>query len=121
MRKKSLFLTLSFIALLTVLFVSPLMASEADLNIPNLAANQNLWLEIGLLVCVLGMVFGIFMYLKVKKLPAHKSMLDVSEIIFQTCKTYLIQQGKFLLILEIFIGACIVYYFGFLQHASSRA
>jgi K(+)-stimulated pyrophosphate-energized sodium pump len=61
------------------------------------------------------MLFGLYMYAKVKRLPAHKCMLDVSEIIFQTCKTYLLQQGKLLLVLEIFIGACILYYFGFLQ------
>jgi K(+)-stimulated pyrophosphate-energized sodium pump len=58
------------------------------------------------------------MYNKVKRLPAHKSMLDVAEIIFQTCSTYLVQQGKFLLILLAFIGVCIFYYFGFLQQLS---
>jgi K(+)-stimulated pyrophosphate-energized sodium pump len=62
------------------------------------------------------MAFGAYEYVKVKGFPAHKSMLDVADVIFQTCKTYLIQQGKFLIILEIFIGACIAYYFGFLQH-----
>ncbi len=118
--RKSIFFNLSFIALLSLLFTSPLMASEAELAIPQLSDAQNSLLMWGLLICVLGMVFGLFMYAKVKKLPAHKSMLDVSEIIFQTCKTYLLQQGKLLLVLEIFIGACIVYYFGVLQgmHAS---
>jgi K(+)-stimulated pyrophosphate-energized sodium pump len=62
------------------------------------------------------MAFGAYEYVKVKGFPAHKSMLDVAEVIFQTCKTYLIQQGKLLIILEIFIGVCIAYYFGFLQH-----
>jgi K(+)-stimulated pyrophosphate-energized sodium pump len=61
------------------------------------------------------MAFGAYEYVKVKGFPAHKSMLDVAEVIFQTCKTYLIQQGKLLIILEIFIGVCIAYYFGFLQ------
>ena len=61
------------------------------------------------------MVFGFYQFLKVKKIKAHKSMLDVSQIIFETCKTYLIQQGKFLLILLVFIGACMAFYFGFLQ------
>ncbi len=65
------------------------------------------------------MIFGYFMYAKVKNMPAHKSMLDVAEIIFQTCQTYLLQQGKLLAILEIFIGACIVYYFGVLQKMHS--
>ena len=61
------------------------------------------------------MVFGFYQFLKVKKIKAHKSMLDVSQIIFETCKTYLIQQGKFLAILLVFIGACMAFYFGFLQ------
>jgi K(+)-stimulated pyrophosphate-energized sodium pump len=113
--RKSIFFQLSVIALLSLLFASPLFASEAELAIPQLTDAQNSLLMWGLLICILGMVFGLFMYNKVKKLPAHKSMLDVSEIIFQTCKTYLLQQGKLLIVLEVFIGACIVYYFGVLQ------
>jgi K(+)-stimulated pyrophosphate-energized sodium pump len=86
------------------------------LAIPVLTASQNNLLMVGFLICFVGMAFGLYEYKKVKGLPGHKSMLDISEIIFQTCKTYLIQQGKFLIILEIFIGACMVYYFGVLQH-----
>jgi K(+)-stimulated pyrophosphate-energized sodium pump len=104
------------LALIVLLFATPLFASEADLVIPPLTAAQNHLLEIGFVICFLGMVYGYFMYAKVKKLPAHKSMADVAEIIFQTCSTYLIQQGKFLFILFVFIGSCIFYYFGFLQH-----
>jgi len=99
-----------------VLLAAPLWASEAELAIPVLTATQNNLLMIGFLICFVGMAFGLYEYKKVKSLPGHKSMLDISEIIFQTCKTYLIQQGKFLIILEIFIGACMVYYFGVLQH-----
>src|SRR5262249_56816595 len=73
-------------------------------------------LLIGLIVCVLGMVFGLSMYRQVKGMPAHQSMLDVSNIIWETCKTYVIQQGRLLMVLEAFIAACIVYYFGALQH-----
>jgi len=98
-----------------VLLSTPLFASEADLKIPALSAAQNSLLYWGFLICILGLVFGLFMYAQVRKLPAHKSMLGVSEIIFQTCKTYLIQQGKILVLLEVFIGACILYYFGVLQ------
>ena len=58
----------------------------------------------GLVVCVLGLLFGLWTYTAVKNLPVHKSMADVSAIIYETCKAYLIQQGKFLLILELFIG-----------------
>ncbi|MCX5900333.1 MAG: sodium-translocating pyrophosphatase, partial [Proteobacteria bacterium] len=107
-------------ALLTIAALVISRASEADLAIPELASGQQTLLYIGLGVCVLGMIFGYFMYAKVKNMPAHKSMLDVANIIFQTCQTYLLQQGKLLAILEIFIGACIVYYFGVLQkmHAS---
>ena len=83
------------LALIVLLFATPLFASEADLVISPLSAAQNQLLEIGFVICFLGMGFGYFMYAKVKKIPAHKSMLDVAEIIFQTCKTYLIQQGKF--------------------------
>ncbi len=65
----------------------------------------------GLVVCVLGLMFGAWTYTAVKNLPVHKSMSDVSAIIYETCKAYLIQQGKFLLILELFIGTVMVAYF----------
>jgi K(+)-stimulated pyrophosphate-energized sodium pump len=99
-----------------LLLAAPLWASEAELAIPVLTESQNSLLMIGFLICFVGMAFGLYEYKKVKGLPAHKSMLDIADVIFQTCKTYLIQQGKFLIILEIFIGACMVYYFGVLQH-----
>ena len=65
----------------------------------------------GLVVCVLGLMFGLWTYTAVKNLPVHKAMADVSAIIYETCKAYLIQQGKFLLILELFIGTVMVAYF----------
>ncbi|HQZ38708.1 MAG TPA: sodium-translocating pyrophosphatase [Vicinamibacterales bacterium] len=65
----------------------------------------------GLLVCVLGLAFGAWTYVGVKNLPVHRSMAEVSDLIYETCKAYLIQQGKFLLILELFIGAIMVAYF----------
>ena len=65
----------------------------------------------GLVVCVLGLLFGAWTYNAVKNLPVHKSMSDVSELIYETCKAYLVQQGKFLLILEVFIGTVMVAYF----------
>jgi K(+)-stimulated pyrophosphate-energized sodium pump len=108
------------LALCALLFATPLFASEADLNIPVLTAAQNNLLMIGFLICFAGGVFGLFMYRKVKGLPAHKSMLDVAEIIFQTCGTYLLQQGKLLLVLFAFIGSCILYYFGVLQHMGMK-
>ncbi|MEP7145454.1 MAG: sodium-translocating pyrophosphatase [bacterium] len=108
--------------LLSILLViiAPVMsfASEANLKIPELSADQNRLLTYGIFVCLLGVLFGVYQFLAVKKLPAHKSMLEVSQVIFETCKTYLLQQGKFLFILFIFIGACIAFYFGGLQGES---
>src|ERR1700723_1719379 len=68
-----------------------------------------------LIFALLGLVFGMAMYTHLRKLPVHASMLEISELIYETCKTYLITQGKFLLILEIFIGVIIAFYFGVLQ------
>ncbi|MCS7041590.1 MAG: sodium-translocating pyrophosphatase [Bryobacteraceae bacterium] len=73
-------------------------------------------LMIGLVVCALGLLFGLSIYVRLKNMPVHKSMLEVSELIYETCKTYLATQGKFLLILELFIAVIIVFYFGLLQH-----
>jgi K(+)-stimulated pyrophosphate-energized sodium pump len=70
----------------------------------------------GLLIALLGMVFGLVIYKRLRNLPVHSSMREISELIYETCKTYLQTQGRFLMILEIFIGVAIVFYFGFLQH-----
>lgn len=102
---------------LMMIALSPLavFAGESDLKTPPLSSSQNNILYIGMLVCVLGMLFGLFQFLKIKKIKAHKSMLDVADTIYQTCKTYLVQQGKFLALLLVFIGVCIAFYFGFLE------
>ena len=102
-------------------------AGEADIKLPDLTNITFLGgalagisiLNIGLVVCIIGMVFGVIQYLQTKNLPAHKSMLDVSQTIWETCKTYLFQQGKFLVALWILIAVCIVYYFGALQGAQA--
>jgi K(+)-stimulated pyrophosphate-energized sodium pump len=94
-------------------------ASELDLQLPTLNGAQRQLLFYGIGVCVAGMAFGMAMFAQVKKLPAHKLMLDVSHTIYETCKAYLLKQGQLLMVLEIFIGVCIVYYFGFLQHLSA--
>jgi K(+)-stimulated pyrophosphate-energized sodium pump len=70
----------------------------------------------GILISLLGLVFGLITYVRLRDLPVHKCMLEVSELIWETCKTYLWTQGKFLLILEIFIGSVILVYFGYFQH-----
>ncbi len=101
---------------------TPLMAAEEELKLPDLHAATFMGgiqgptiLEIGLVVSVLGFVFGLAMYTHLRNLPVHESMLEISELIYETCKTYLLTQGRFLLILELFIGAIIVFYFGFLR------
>ena len=67
--------------------------------------NGRTLLQRGLGVCVLGLVFGLVIYAQLKNLPVHQSMREISELIYETCKTYLITQGKFILLLEVFIGA----------------
>lgn len=95
--------------------VLPLLsfASEADLKIPDGIKNETV-LYWGFLITVLGLLFGFYQFMKVKKLPAHKSMLEIAEVIYKTCSVYLKQQGKFLAILFVFIGAAVAGYFGFL-------
>ena len=107
-----------FSILLVIIAPAMTFASEANLKIPELSDDQNKLLIYGIFVCLLGVLFGLYQFISVKKLPAHKSMLQVSQIIFETCKTYLLQQGKFLFILFIFIGACMGFYFGALQQES---
>ncbi|MDD3852075.1 MAG: sodium-translocating pyrophosphatase [Syntrophomonadaceae bacterium] len=91
------------------------LAGEANLVLPVLDSNQNNLLIIGIVVCILGMLFGLYQFKRVEKFQAHQSMLDVAATIYETCKTYLLQQGKLLIILFAFIGFCIAFYFGFLQ------
>jgi K(+)-stimulated pyrophosphate-energized sodium pump len=94
---------------------------EASLVLPDLAQatffgiNGRSLLLAGLAIVLLGFVFGMTIFYHLKNLPVHRSMREVSELIYETCKTYLITQGKFLLILEAFIGVIIVVYFGVLQ------
>ncbi|HUE22259.1 MAG TPA: sodium-translocating pyrophosphatase [Bryobacteraceae bacterium] len=117
------FLPLLWMAVLAL----PLMAQEsgeASLRLPNLSDPQTVFLGgitghnllmFGLVFCLLGMIFGLVIFMRLKNMEVHKSMLEVSELIYETCKTYLATQGKFLILLECFIGVIIVFYFGFLQ------
>ncbi len=93
-------------------------ASEADLQMPTGFASDSKTqiLYWGFLVVVLGLLFGFWQFSKVRKLKAHKSMLEIGNVIFKTCSTYLKQQGKFLVILFVFIGAAMALYFGVLSH-----
>ncbi|HEY9062138.1 MAG TPA: sodium-translocating pyrophosphatase [Pseudobacteroides sp.] len=106
----------SLISLMIAIFLPCMaIASEADLVTPEFTSGQNNLLYAGFVVCFLGLLFGVYQFARVKNLKAHKSMLDVAGTIYETCKTYLTQQGKFLAILFVFIGACIAFYFGILE------
>jgi len=99
-------------------------ASEADLKLPDLRSinfpalgglSGFTLMLLGILVCGAAAVFGIWQYHATKNLPVHDSMRNVSNIIWETCKSYLAQQGKLLIILWVLIGACMLGYFGILQ------
>ena len=95
---------------------------EAALKLPDLSSvsflgvNGHRLLMIGLLFCVFGYGFGMAIYMRLKNLPVHRAMREISELIYETCKTYLITQGKFLLLLWVFIATIIAVYFGVLRH-----
>ncbi|MGB8007597.1 MAG: sodium-translocating pyrophosphatase [Terriglobales bacterium] len=95
---------------------------EAALKLPDLSSVSFLGIDghrllmIGLLFCVFGLGFGMFIFMRLKNLPVHRSMREISELIYETCKTYLVTQGKFLMLLWAFIAAIIVLYFGVLRH-----
>jgi K(+)-stimulated pyrophosphate-energized sodium pump len=120
-----LFLSSTAVATAQVAEPAHTPGGEVNLQLPSLTQGDFLGLDGhtillgGLLVCVLGLLFGLATYRQVKALPVHRSMLEVSEMIYETCKTYLLQQGKLLLLLELFIGTIIVAYFlmiGFAVH-----
>ena len=99
----------------------PHAGGEAELKLPDLrrvsflGVGGHTLLLAGLIVCVLGLLFGLVIYTQLKKLPVHRVMLEISELIYATCKTYLITQGKFILVLEAFIAVIIALYFGVLM------
>jgi len=101
------------------------MASEAELRLPSLrevhfpalgGVSGYALMLLGIAVCAIGALFGLVQYLQTKALPVHEAMRNVSNLIWETCKSYLIQQGKFLALLWALIGICIIYYFGSLRH-----
>jgi K(+)-stimulated pyrophosphate-energized sodium pump len=110
-------------AVLTVAGIPSAWAtSEADLKLPDLGSvtfngvDGRTLLMGGMGVCALGFVFGLYIYMQLNRLPVHRAMLEISELIYETCKTYLITQFKFILVLEALVAAIIVLYFGFLRH-----
>jgi len=123
---RSIFSMKKLYAVLAVIlaFASHAFASEADLVIPDLSTvsffsnmiDGKTLLLFGFIICAFGLLFGLYHFLGIKKLAVHKSMKDISELIYETCKTYLITQGKFIIILEVLLAAIIVVYFGFLRN-----
>ena len=97
-------------------------AGEADLKLPDLSTVTFLGVDGrtllmgGMGVSALGFIFGLFIYMQLKRMPVHRSMREISELIYETCKTYLVTQFKFILVLEVLVAAIIVLYFGFLRH-----
>src|SRR5688572_13854075 len=118
--KRALLLLIA-VAIISFGFEVPAYAGETDIVLPDLSQAQFLGVDGdkllmgGLVVAGLGLLFGLVIYQRLKNLPVHSSMREISELIYETCKTYLLTQGKFLLILEAFIGSAIVLYFGFLE------
>ena len=107
-----------FFTIMAFLMSLPVFASEANLVVPDIksdATSYNLLL-VGIAVAVVEAIFGLVEFARIKKIKVHPAMEQVGTTIFETCKTYLVQQGKFLIVLEILIGLCIAYYFGVLEH-----
>ncbi len=100
--------------------VSPVFAGEANLVVPKIEDTNFNLLASGIIVSLLGVIWGLIAYGQIKAIKAHKCMKEIGSTIFETCKTYLIQQGKFLIALEILIAVCIAFYFGFLQEMSAK-
>jgi len=101
----------SFIMMLALASALGLNASEADLVMPQ-SLHELSFLHWGFLVCILGMLFGVYHFMKTKSLPVHPAMREIGEVIYKTCSTYLKQQGRFLAILFVFIGVVVAFYFG---------
>jgi K(+)-stimulated pyrophosphate-energized sodium pump len=103
-------------------------SGEASLKLPDLSSvtflggiDGHKLLLIGILFCVFGLLFGLVIYTKLKNLPVHRAMLEISELIYETCKTYLVTQGKFILILWAFIAVIIALYFGWLAPVPGKS
>jgi K(+)-stimulated pyrophosphate-energized sodium pump len=124
MRRRLLIVLCALIGLAAgapAIMAQPSESGEAALKLPDLSQvkflgiNGHLLLSVGLVFCFLGLMFGLAIYLQLKNLPVHRSMREISELIYETCKTYLVTQGKFIMILWVFIAVIVVAYFGVLK------
>jgi K(+)-stimulated pyrophosphate-energized sodium pump len=116
---------------LTLLSSAALLAQEtggeANLRLPDLSSVSFLGIDghklllFGIGICILGLLFGMTIFMRLKNMPVHRSMRDISELIYETCKTYLVTQGKFLLLLWVFIAIVIVLYFGVLAQVPGKS
>ncbi|MCD7779933.1 MAG: sodium-translocating pyrophosphatase [Candidatus Gastranaerophilales bacterium] len=106
--------------LMLILVSVPAFAGEANLEVPKIEGGNFNLLVTGIIVSFLGLIWGLAAYEQIKSVKAHKCMIEIGNTIFETCKTYLVQQGKFLIVLEILIAVCIAFYFGFLQEMSVK-
>ncbi len=126
MSKRNMFFSLFLFAAMLLMTAPLALAGEADIVLPDLSqVSFNIFgglsglsiMYFGIFICFVGLIFSVVQANQTKNLPAHRAMLEVSEIIWQTCKSYLAQQGKFLVILWVLIAICMVYYFMGLSHA----
>src|SRR5580700_3638221 len=133
MKKNILKKTFAVTSLLTfgsiAALAQPEASGEAALKLPDLssvsflngAIDGHRLLMIGILFCIFGLGFGMVIYMRLKNLPVHRSMREISELIYETCKTYLVTQGKFILLLWVFIAVIITLYFGWLKPVPGKS
>ena len=120
---KKIFKSLA-VAFMAMIVSTPVFAGEASLVVPNILESSKDSYDLlikGLIVSVCGVLWGIWAYARVKKVEVHEAMASVGNTIFETCKTYLVQQGKFLIMLEVLIGLCIAFYFWYLQQMELKS
>ena len=124
LRPNSVKITSGAIFLLMINLIQSAGAGEADLILPDLSTvsffniNGHSLLLYGMSICIFGFIFGLIQFLDIKRMNVHSSMKEVSEHIYETCKTYLFEQGKFILMLEIIIGIVLFLYFKLLKNLS---
>src|SRR6185295_723555 len=123
---RRVFFLLTAVIAVALAFEVPAFAGEAELILPDLSQatflggiDGHTLLMFGLVVAAFGLVFALVVFRRLRNMPVHSTMLEISELIYETCKTYLLTQGKFILVLELLIGTAIAIYYGVLQHTEA--